>query len=741
MPRARAQLRAAGGHAEAHPVLVLIAVATGAIGLWLPEILHVSEWTVMTDELQTVEQALTLWDGHPGDIDRYPSGSTVLGYAAWLAPLYALLDSSSAFTAAHVLNLLLMVSAAAPAYLLTQRIVGGRLVAYLVAALTITVPWLAQATNMLAEPLAYPVSVWAVLAVVMAVENGGMRADVLALGSVAVAFLVEPQLGVLGMVFVAGVLLQELRFPAGQPVFEGGPAQRVKLVVTAIAGRHLVVAIVVVVGVAVLALGQTSGLLGSYSVTVSGDLVPDNFRATLYLLANRIGAGIGFLPFVFGAAWVAGSVIRPADRRAHAYALVLGLTVVGVLAVVTSFGLRFAPDPQERYAFYVAPPLFIATACFFCRPVTRKLGVVAGGLAAIGAILMIRQTAYGGTSELFASPTTSFHQVLVGRSTQIGGWLGIDNLAAGDLAAALALVALIASAVALARRFGRVAFAVVGLSLLVYGGLVTQYVLNQALAKHDARVQEVLGVRDTDARRWVERSVPDDASVAVAPSSFGLLRNAEIARADFEQTAWWDIQFWNRSVDRVFSFRENATWSPFGSEELEMDARTGELSTEQEPPPWLLTAEHAIDFSPRGSLVATAGEGALWRLDEGFRAAWVSSGIAQDGWTVGTGSGARGSAIRVFGRDAPRAHKVSITVSANERGRVPVTILGGPRPVRGRAFSGTPSTLSTTLCVPAGGFSEARIRAPDGRITGDRTVGVRVLDVEVQELERTCVAP
>ncbi len=96
--------------------------------------------------------------------------------------------------------------------------------------------------------------------------------------------------------------------------------------------------------------------------------------------------------------------------------------------------------------------------------------------------------------------------------------------------------------------------------------------------------------------------------------------------------------------------------------------------------------------------------------------------------------------IRVFGRDAPRAQKVTLTVSANERGRVPVAILGGPRPVRGRAFSGTPSTLSTTLCVPAGGFSEARISAPQGTITGDRTVGVRVLDVEVQELERTCVA-
>jgi len=725
MARARAQLTAAGSRAEAHPVPVLIAIAAGAMTLWLPEILHVSEWTVMTDELQTVEQALTFWGGHPGDIDRYPSASTILGYPALLAPLYGLLDSTVAFTVAHILNLLLMVSAAAPAYLLAQRVVGRPLVAYLVAALTITVPWLAQAMNMLAEPLAYPVSLWAVLAIVITVENGGVRADLLALGSVVLAFVVEPQLGVLGVVLVAAVLLQELRFP------EGGPS--------GVWRRHAVVVVVAVLGAGVLALGQTSGVLGAYSVTTSGDLVPDNFRATLYLLANRIGAGIGFVPLVFGAAWVAGSLVRPADRRVHAYALVLGLTVVGVFAVVTSFGLRFAPDPQERYAFYVAPLLFIATACFFCRPVTRRLGVVGGAAAAIGAILMIRQTAYGGTSELFASPTTSFHQVLVGRSAQIGGWVGLDNLAAGDLAAALALVALIASAVAVARHSGRMAFAVAGLSLLIYGGLVTQYVLNHALAKHDARVQEVFGQRDADDRRWVERAVPDDASVAVAPSSFGLLRNAEIARADFEQTVWWDIQFWNGSVDRVFSFRENVTWTPFGREELQMDALTGELRT-QEAPEWLVTARHAIDFRPRGRLVATAGEVALWRVDPGFRAAWASSGIAQDGWTVGTGSPARESAIRVFGRDAARAQKVTLTVSANERGRVPVAILGGLRPVRGRAFSGTPSTLSTTLCVPAGSFSEARIRAPEGTITGERTVGVRVLDVEVQELERTCVA-
>lgn len=719
-------------------MVVLLGIAAGAIALWLPQILQVSEWTVMTDELQTVEQGLALWSGNPGDIDRYPSGSTILGYAALLAPLYGLMSTTAAFTVAHILNLLLMVSAAVPAYLLTKRVVGGRFPAYLVAALTVAVPWIAQATNLLAEPLAYPVFVWATFAILVAVERGGARAELLALAAVVVAFFVEPQLGVLGPVLVAAVLLQELRFPGGEEEVRGNTWARARVTVHGLLRRHPVVVVIAVLGLAVLALDRGSGLLGSYSVTISGDLFPDGFRPAFYLTTSRIAAGVGFLPLVFGAAWVVGSFVRPPDRRAHAAAVVLGLTVAGLLVVVTSFGLRFAPDPQERYSFYIAPLLFVATACFFLRPARGVPGVLAAAVGGLAIVWMIRQTTYGGGSELFASPATAFHQVYIGRSAELGSWFGMESLAAGDVAAAVALVVLVAAGVAVVAHAGRTAFVVLGALLLVFGILQTRYVLDEVTAVHDARVQEVLGDREAAQRRWVDRAVPDDASVAVAPSSFGLLRGTEIFRADYEQTVWWDVQFWNGSIDRVFSYRGNTTHTPFGREELRLNERTGELGGPRDPPRWLVTGEQAIDLQPQGTAVAAAGKTVLWRLDAGFRAAWASIDVAQDGWTGDGQPGRQAGVIRIYEDNAARARRVSVTVSGNDRGKVPLRLIGGRRVVHGVAVTETPRTVATTVCVPSDDARDVEITSGGGELTPGRIVGVRVLDVRVEALERSC---
>jgi hypothetical protein len=717
--------------------VVLLGIAAAATALWLPEVLRVGEWTVMTDELQTVEQALTLWDGRPGDIDRYEVRSTTLGYAALLAPLYGLLPTTAAFTVAHTLNLLLMVSAAAPACLLANRLVASRLTAYLVAALTVAVPWVAQATNLLAEPLAYPIFVWTVLAIVTAVERGGVRADLVALVAAGAAFFVEPQLGVLGVVLVAAAVAQELRFPDGGAQTRGF-GQRAKATLRGLLRRHGLLVAVGLIGLAAIASGRLGSALGSYSVTVSGDLVPDGFRPVLYLTIDRIAAGIAFLPLVLGAAWVAGSLVKPADRRTHAAALVLGLAVVGLLVVVTSFGLRFAPDPQERYVFYVAPLLFVATACFFRRPSIGWPAAAVAGVAGLGAAWILGQTTYGAPGILFASPATAFHQVLAGRTIQVGSWFGFDSLAAADVIVPLSVAALALAAVAVRARRGRTAFAVLGVALLVYGVLATSDVLDKVVAVHDERVRAVLGDRDAADRRWVDRAVPDSASVAVAPSASGLLGDVEIFRPDFDQTIWWDLRFWNASIDQVLSLRGNSTYTPFPSEELRLDERTGKLSGPRDPATWMVTSENAVDFEPYGRSAESEGLAVLWQLGPGFRAAWASFDIAQDGWTGdGTASGEEGT-IRLYRGDAAERRRVSVTASANDRGRVPLRLTGGEQPIRGVAVTEEARTFSTEVCVPADGSAEVDVRARPGKLADGRTVGVRVLDVSVQTLGRGC---
>ena len=99
----------------------------------------VSEWLVMTDELQYVKLALGITQtGNPLPTLRgEPYGAYNQLYPLVISPVLGLLDMPDAFRGVHRLNGLLMASTAIPAYLLARATGLARIPSYVAGALCV----------------------------------------------------------------------------------------------------------------------------------------------------------------------------------------------------------------------------------------------------------------------------------------------------------------------------------------------------------------------------------------------------------------------------------------------------------------------------------------------------------------------------------------------------------------------------------------------------------------------------
>ena len=176
-----------------------------------------------------------------------------------------------------------MATAAIPAYLLAREVVD-RAAALAVAALSVVAVWMVLTGFLLTEVVAYPVFLWAVLAIQRTVRDGSWRRDLVALAAVALAILARTQFVLLAVVL---------------PLAVGGHALGLRIAPAALVRRHrlLVVAYAVgLVAVAVLAIaGSAASLLGDYSVTyayhsVSG-LTDGSLEYDLFMYEVTDGVG------------------------------------------------------------------------------------------------------------------------------------------------------------------------------------------------------------------------------------------------------------------------------------------------------------------------------------------------------------------------------------------------------------------------------------------------------------------
>ncbi|MGH2979144.1 MAG: glycosyltransferase family 39 protein, partial [Solirubrobacterales bacterium] len=369
------------------PVLVAIFVAGFALSAWYTR--QVPQWVVMSDELQYSKLALNIAETlSPIPVIRGEyTGSLSQLYPLLTAPFYALFDMPGAFRAVHVANAAIMASTSIPAYLLARDVTGSRRAAWLVAALSVAVPWMAMGTMVLTEVAAYPAFAWAVLGMQRAIDTPGTGRDALALAGLGLAFLGRTQFLVLAIVFPLAILAHE----GGYALTESGAGKRMAALRAGIwraLERHRNLAILYGVGLLAavpLALAGVVGrVLGRYETTIhEGALIPDGLAGSMARHLDYIAVGVGVLPFVLAAAWAFGSLVRPTGRRGHAFAVLSLLAIAAVTFQASSFNLNFALGGpiQDRYLFYIVPLLFVGMAACLLDPRRRWKSVLAVGAA------------------------------------------------------------------------------------------------------------------------------------------------------------------------------------------------------------------------------------------------------------------------------------------------------------------------------------------------------------------------
>ena len=686
--------------------------------------LAVDSWRMMEDELTYVKEALTIAETlNPEAVVRgVPVGNYGVLYPALLAPLVGLFDMPTAFRLAHGFGALLMASTAVPAYLLGAYVSRSRAVGLAAAALVVVVPWVLLSLTLFTETVAYPVFVWALYASVVAVAEPSKKRDITVLATLALLFLARPpflfMFGVVPMAIVVhevGIRLAG-RLPrdwVGQ--VWGGLRASVTL--------HPILAGVIAVGALVALAGASELPLGNYNTARTTALFPDGFVQSALDHLNYVLFGIGVLPLALTLAFVGEALARRADRRAHAFAVVVSIVAGALLIVATSFDLGYlGGGVRERYVFYVAPVLLIAAVCY---PSRARWPVVAVGTATIATAVIVTRTTFEGAdrSAIYSSPASLGWAPLDFRVGQVGGWVGLDGLnnaaalALGTAVAALILVVLLRSS----RR--RLALAGLTCVLVVWCAALTGYAGPRLQSEHDALAAQALGtVPAQDDRDWIDSAVSPDTTAALVPSAINSRFGNPIPPGTVtEQGVWWEAEFWNKSVRRSYLYDgAEEPYTSFLKEDMGLEERSGRLRVTGGESPHLLVANSNVRLGVDGEVVKRGADLSLYRPRRPYRAAWTSKGVADGGGL----DARRGARLTVYGHHASghRASTVALSLAGETGGR-PVTLRGAGRPrlihVPRRRL------LAVTVCVPP---RDSRSLALTGKSVGE----LRLISVSVK---------
>jgi hypothetical protein len=699
---------------------------------------HVTNWLVMSDELQhsklglNIGRELTLVPHLHGQVY---SVYTML-YPLVTAPLYQLFGMPDAFRAVHVLNSALMASTAIPAYLLALDVLRSKWAARVAAALTVAVPWMALSTMVLTENAAYPAFTWTLLAMYRSIVAPSVRNDLLSVAAIIVAFFARTQFAVLVAVFPLAILVHEIGFAAMAPGSAQTRLAAVRGALARMAREHrallVVAAIVALIAIPLALTGSVGAVLGVYETTTrtdEGSLLPPGMAESAALHLAYVAVGCSLLSFPLALAWSGSTVLRPTSRRLHGFA-VLGLgTSISLTLVVASFALRFTNGGvSDRYLFYIAPVLFIGMLAYFTDARRRWISLLVASVVAATIVNVAGFLPSGGP--FFNTPASAFHQVIYGQSDRLAKLLGLST-APNDLMTLIAVLAGVGIAALGFRVPSRTLGLVVGAVVLVAAVAQTQYVFNHmTFGANGSRSAAVAGT--LEGRDWIDARVGSGSSVGMLPSQEG---------TSPVQGLWWETEFWNKSVDRTLRYQGATTYTPFPVEDVQLDKRTGAMTVSAaRRPSYVVSSKSETRFGIGGRSITEHPVGlVLQEPAVPWRATWVSEGVQpHDGMLIDN----RGS-LRIFGRPTA-AKRVGVEVTIANAGVAPrtrrfaVTAGAGSR-VSGAVPAAKQRRITSTLCVPANGFREIGLHFRDSSpygaapgiepiLVGLRLAGVRVMD-------------
>jgi len=739
----RASVSREGPSSPAWTVVVALLVVMGVVAALLSHyVVQATEWRVMGDELTYLELSRSI--AHTLSPVAMIRGAPVPIYSVLypliIAPFVGLLDAPAAFQAIRLVNVAVMVSTAIPAYLLARE-ASSRAGGVIAATLSVLVPWMTQSTLLMSEVAAYPAFTWAVYAMTRAVAAPSVRRDVIALAAIGVACLARTQFVLLLLAFPVAVLVHEM----GRRVARDGP-RNIRSIFLGGVGEalrgHLVPAVAVAIGVVLLVFRATV-LLGGYdAATTTGSILPAGLPGSAIGHLAYVAVGIGALPLVFGIAFSLGTVGRAVAPRPHALAAVTLVVVVATTLVVASFDLRFGflgRDIQERYLFYICPPLFAGAVGWFAAARVSLIATAIAALATAGIVVAKRyEPQPQARIEGFASPNRYFFAVLDGRLRAAESNLGLRSPGLAIVIAAICVLLALLAMVLIKRGRARLALATFGISVAAFLAAQLVYVFPKVIVDHN-RFAPTLGAnRPLAKRNWVDRLASQGAGAVVGPINSE--SGKPIADPFLDSAAWWELAFWNRSIDQVFRFDDYKiaplVLGPAG--QLSLDFASGALhASAVNQPPRLLLATSDVRFAPayQGSPVHH-GDLTLYRTAVPYRAGWASQGIADDGWT----KGGHPAVVRVYGRPGSRTQLSRLRILLHGGADI-----GKPRrfTIRAAGSSKTRVVRTTTavhadVCAPAGGHADVTLRVQGSTRLRRRDVGLRVLLIEAGPTRRAC---
>jgi hypothetical protein len=696
---------------------------------------RIRDWGVMTDELLYVKLAISAATRHsPLPVVHGQIVGTINQlYPLLLAPFFGALDDPGAFRAAHILNAPLMASAAIPAYLLARRLVDKR-AALAVALLSVVVVWMVLTGFLMTEVVAYPACLWALLGIERAMERASWRGDLLALAGIALAVLARTQLLFLVVLLPLAIVVHELGYGL-VTASRTARVQALRSAGTAVLRRHRLLAALygaAALGAIPLAvLGSLASVLGDYSVTATqGSLLPGGLWQSAAAHVDSVALGCGLLPLVLGGGWALTALVRPADRRAHAFATVAVLGVVLLALESASFDIRFGGGAvvRDRYLFYVVPLLFVGTAALLREQRRPWLAPAALTLFFAATVHWLELPAVTGL--WVDSPSRVLNDLIAAQAGSLSpqafvAWMGL----------LFGLCSVFAFRFAPRRVLAPTVFSVV-LGLCVFTTVrAIDHTLGSASVSGRGMSAEPGVVLD-----WVDRVLPAGSSAAIVPFPTG---PSFAADADL----WWDTEFWNRTVTEAYvTAGDDFRYTPFPTRSLAPEWKTGRVPGTESAPPYVLMAEQ----DPRFGLAAGGRVGKNYGVEiletaRPYRVAWMSRGLQPDGWTTPN----RRATIRVFSTPHS-ATEVTVGLSAPASASARYAVRAAESTTHARISPGSSRTVRVSVCAGSAGHADIGLVSRSGaRIAGvqqsfaavpSRRVGVAVASISIRPLAGTCSA-
>jgi hypothetical protein len=455
-------------------------------------------------------------------------------YPIVIAPVYGLVRSlPDAYLIVKAMNCVLFSSAVAPAYLLARRIVERR-TALALSALALLIPSGIYTAKVMTESLAYPLFLWAALAIVAVLVQPSKKGEVLALVAMLLATLSRGQFIVLLPAFLCSVVLlaalahRDRAGRDGSHLGSGLAAYPITWLTSGGIGALVVFLRISHVSVASAAGGHSEAFKEVSLVKVFESFVLHVAQLDLY---------VALLPIV-SLVIVSSEVFARGGAREVRAICAFTISALCWLAAISARYLVGVDQHSylsvyDRYDFYVVPLLLIIFFFWVHNGCTRPRWTPLLAAAAAGLPLLI-----------------PFSEVLYGWTISSGAvaqlpWFSIRLVTGSTLVVyALLLVAGTSAAYLFVRsRTADPLLFVVIANMVVLNGFV---LLSASIVN---RLVVAAGVGHGIERSWIDSATQGGDDVAVLWSGFER-RGAE---------GWysiWESEFFNRNVGKVYDLRE-----------------------------------------------------------------------------------------------------------------------------------------------------------------------------------------